>query len=185
MGNCLTVHPPPPNSVELHLAPSNSIQLISASIQLSATPSALLDPKCCTQLFFSPKTQHIRYLGGANSKSRLKIFEIFLAQICPKMDFEVGSKSIFGQIQAKKVKIVHFPEHWRTHGILEVLILNLELEFQNSDPKIYFWTNFNQNCCFWTYNQGFFKHLLLPLFGGKNSIFNEFQNSILHLESFQ
>ena len=28
-----------------------------------------------------------------------------------------------------------------THGILVGLIVNLGLDFQNSDPKIYFWAN--------------------------------------------
>ena len=46
------MHPPPPSSVHLHPAhfnrfpaPSTSTQLISASIQLSPTPSTILEPK--------------------------------------------------------------------------------------------------------------------------------------------
>ena len=31
-----------------------------------------------------------------------------------------------------------------THGTLEVLILNLDLDFGNSDPKIQFWANLSQ-----------------------------------------
>ena len=71
----------------LHPAPSTSTQLISASTQLSATPSTLLEPKYCTQLGnfpkFSPKNWtlsiftenwHTWYLGGADIESRL--FEI-------------------------------------------------------------------------------------------------------------
>ena len=36
---------PSPSSTHLHPAPSTSIQLISASTQLSATPTTLLEPK--------------------------------------------------------------------------------------------------------------------------------------------
>ena len=50
-----TVNPPPPSSIHLHpahfnlyLAPSISTQLISASTQLSATPSTIFQPKYCT-----------------------------------------------------------------------------------------------------------------------------------------
>ena len=38
-----------------------------------------------------------------------------------------------------------------THGILGVLILNLDLEFRNSNPKIHFWANLgrkSQSCLF-------------------------------------
>ena len=38
-----------------------------------------------------------------------------------------------------------------THGILEVLIPNADLDFWNSDPKIHFWANLGpekQNCSF-------------------------------------
>ena len=39
------LHPPPPNFIHLHPAPFISTQLISASTQLSVTPSMLLEPK--------------------------------------------------------------------------------------------------------------------------------------------
>ena len=162
MGNCLTVHPPPPNSIDLHLAPSTSTQLISASTQLSVTPSALLDPKCCTQLSFLPKTQHIRYLGGANSKSRFRFLKFFWPRFAQKWILRLAQNLFLGKFRPKKSKLSIFL-NIGTHGILEVLILNLELEFQNSDPKIYFWANFNQNCCFWTFSQGFFKAFFIAI----------------------
>ena len=101
----------------------------------------------------------------------LRFLKFFWPKFAQKWILRLAQSLFLGKFRPRKSKLSIFL-NIGTHGILEVLILNLELEFQNSDPKIYFWTNFNQNCCFWTYNQGFFKHLLLPLFGGKNSIFN-------------
>ena len=55
--SCFLLHPDSPSSIHLHLnhftlhqAPSTTIQLISASNQLSATPSTLLEPKYCKDL---------------------------------------------------------------------------------------------------------------------------------------
>ena len=41
----------------------------------------------------------------------------------------------------RKIKSCPFWQKNGTHGILEVLILNLDLDFSNSDPKIHFWTS--------------------------------------------
>ena len=52
---------------------------------------------------------------------------------------------MFEQTWAKKVKVFRFV----TPGILEKQIPNLELDFQNSEPKIHFWLNAGQknwNC---------------------------------------
>ena len=60
-------------------------------------------------------------------------------------------KSIFGQIWAEKLKIVHFVWKLVHNGILEMQIPNLGLEFWNSDPKIHFWANLGpkiQSCLF-------------------------------------
>ena len=47
----------------------------------------------------------------------------------------------FPQLYAKKLKNVHFWLKISTHGILEMLIPNPDLDFWNSDPKIHFWAN--------------------------------------------
>ena len=41
----------------------------------------------------------------------------------------------------RKIQICPFWLKIRTHGILEVLISNPDLDFWNSDPKIHFWAN--------------------------------------------
>ena len=51
----------------------------------------------------------------------------------------------------QKIKSCPFWLKIGTHGILEVLIPNPDLDFWNSDPKIHFWANFDpkiQNCWF-------------------------------------
>ena len=57
----------------------------------------------------------------------------------------------FPQIYAEKLKIVHFDLKIGTHGILEVLIPNLDLDFWNFEHKIHCWANLGpkiQNCPF-------------------------------------
>ena len=54
----------------------------------------------------------------------------------------------FGQ----KIKSCSFWLKIGTHGILEVLIPNPDLDFWNSDPKIHFWANLDrksQSCLVW------------------------------------
>ena len=102
-----------PSSIHLHSAyfnlppaPSTSTQLISASTQLSATPSMLLETKYPMQLGnfpkFRPKNSKLFiltenwdtwYLGGADSESGQRVLKFR------------PSKSIFGQILAEKVKV--------------------------------------------------------------------------------
>ena len=51
----------------------------------------------------------------------------------------------------QKIKSCSFWLRIGTHGILEVLILNPDLDFWNSDPKIQFWANLGpkiQSCLF-------------------------------------
>ena len=51
----------------------------------------------------------------------------------------------------QKIKSCPFWLKIGTHGILEVLILNPDLDFWNSDPKIHFWANLGpkiQSCLF-------------------------------------
>ena len=80
--------PSPPSSIHLHRILYTSTQLISASIQLSATPSTLLEPKYRMQLGSFPKlwsknstlsilTEHWHtwYLGVADSRSGLRLLK--------------------------------------------------------------------------------------------------------------
>ena len=105
----------------------------STSTQVSATPSTLLEPKYRTLLGIFPKFRpknsglsiltkvwHTRYFGGADSKSRLEIFEIPIP------------KSIFGKICAAKVKIC-LPENWHT-WYLEDPNSYSNISFQNLKP---------------------------------------------------
>ena len=50
----------------------------------------------------------------------------------------------FPQIQDKKIQIHPFCLKTGTHCNLEMLILNLDLDFQNSDPKVHSWENLDQ-----------------------------------------
>ena len=109
------LHPPLPSSIHLHPAhfnlhpaPFTSTQFISASTQLSATPSTIFEPKYSRNWATSPN------LG-------------------------------------RKIKSCPFWLKTDTHGILEVLIPNPDLDFWNSDPKIHFWANLGpkiQSCPF-------------------------------------
>ena len=122
----------------LHPAPSTSTQLISASTQLSATPSTVLEPKYRTKLGNFPKFRpensklfiftenwHTWHLGSADSeflpnlgrKSQrypfcLKIGTHDISRmliLVPTWVFWISNpKSIFGQIWTKKVKVAHF-----------------------------------------------------------------------------
>ena len=142
---------PPPSSTHLHSAPSTSIQLISASTQLSATPATLLEPKYWMWLgnfsTFRPKNSklsvltenwHTWYLGGANSKSGLR----FLKFRPPK--------SLFGKIWANKVSVVPF--NWKlAHVVSWDGDSYSNISFLNFQPCIRFWTNLgwkNQSCPF-------------------------------------
>ena len=121
-----------------------STQLISASTQLSASTSTLLEPKYqiskisniqSTKFGNFPKfwlkisklsEYRTWYLGGADPVPDLDFWNSD-----PKIRFwaNLGQKI---QSCALRLKII-------THGILEVLIPNLVLLFWNSDTKIHFW----------------------------------------------
>ena len=52
----------------------------------------------------------------------------------------------------QKIKSCSFWLKISTHGMLEMLILNPDLDFWNFDPKIHFWANLGpkiQSCLFW------------------------------------
>ena len=85
---CNHLHPAPSTSTQLHPSPSTSTQLISASNQLFATPSTLLEPKYRTQSGNYPKFgqknsklsilteyQHTWNLGGTDSESGLRFLK--------------------------------------------------------------------------------------------------------------
>ena len=120
---------PPPSSTHLHSAPSTSIQLISASTQLSATPATLLEPKYWMWLgnfsTFRPKNSklsvltenwHTWYLGGANSKSGLRFLKFR-----PQNQF-------LGKFGPTKLKLSLLTENWHTL-YLEMVILIPTLVF--------------------------------------------------------
>ena len=50
----------------------------------------------------------------------------------------------FPQIQDKKIQIHPFCLKTGTHCNLEMLILNLDLDFQNCNPKVHSWENLNR-----------------------------------------
>ena len=94
----------------LHLSPSTSTQLISTSTQLETTSTQLISAS--TQLSATP----------------LMLLE-------PKYRTWLGN---FPKFRLKKNQSCPFWLKIGTHGILEVLIPNLDLDFWNSDPQIHF-----------------------------------------------
>ena len=107
---------------QLHPAPSTSTQLILTSTQLHPPPSSS---------FQSPPSslqQPQQYLDPNIARN----WAIF-----PNLDWKIKSYPFWLKIG--------------THGILEVLIPNPDLDFWNSDPKIHFWANLgpkSQRCPF-------------------------------------
>ena len=102
-------------STRLHPAPSTSTQLISASTQLSATSSTLLEPKYHTPLGDFPKFRlknsklsiltenwHTGYPEGADSKPRLRFLKFR-----PQNPF-------LRKFRLKKSKLFVLPKNWHT-----------------------------------------------------------------------
>ena len=119
---CTLLHPVPSTFTHLHAAPSTSTHLISTSAQLHPTP-----PKSFQS--FPSSLQHPQQYLNRNIARNCAISPTLGRNIqnCPFW-LKIGS-----------------------HGILEVLIPNPDLDFWNSNPKIYFWANLgpkSQTCPF-------------------------------------
>ena len=100
----------------LHPAPSTPTQLISISTQFHPpSPSSFQPPPSSLQ---HPQ----QYLNQNNEKNQ-------------KCNWAISPN--LGQ----KIKSCPFWLKIGTHGILQVLIPNPDLDFWNSDPKIHFWAN--------------------------------------------
>ena len=125
---------------QLHPAPSTSTQLISASIQLFATPSTI-----------SPnlgwKIQSCPFWLKLGSQGML---EVLIPN--PDLDFWNSDPKIhFWANLDSKSQSCPFCLKIGTHGISRMLILIPTLIFWNSNPKIYFWANLgqkSQSCAF-------------------------------------
>ena len=119
---CTHLHPAPSSSIQLHPAPSTFIQLISTSTQFQPPPPTS---------FQSPPSslQHPQQWLNQN----------------------IARNWAISQNLGRKIKSDPFWLKISIHGILEVLIPNPELDFWNSDLKIYFWANLGpkaQSCRF-------------------------------------
>ena len=67
------------------------------------------------------------------------------------LNLNIAGNSAISPNLGKKIKSCPFLLKIGTHGILEVLIRNRDLDFWNSDPKIHFWANLGpkiQSCLF-------------------------------------
>ena len=124
--------PPPPSFIHLHpayfnlhLAPLTSTQLISASTQVSATPSTIFKLKYCMGNFrkFRLKNQklsiltenwHLLYIVGVDSESKLRFLKFR-----PQNPF-------LGKSGPKNLKFLS--EDWCT-SISRMLIPNPDLDF--------------------------------------------------------
>ena len=148
------MHLSPSSSIQLHPASFTSTQLILTSTQLhppppssfKPPPTSLQHPKRYNNQNIAPnwaispnlhrKFKVVRFvwkwlswhIGGADSESRIRT-----SKFRPQNPF-LGK---FGP----KIQSCPFCLKIGTHGILKVLIRNLGIEFQNSDPKILFWAN--------------------------------------------
>ena len=106
----------------MHPAPTSSTQLISTSTHLHPPPPSSFQPP-------PSSLQHSQHYLNQNIARNWAI------------------SSNLGQ----KIKSYPFWLKISTHGILEVLIPNPDLDFWNSDPKIHFWANLGpkiQSCPF-------------------------------------
>ena len=81
-----------------------------------------------SKLSILPENCHTCYLRAAASKCRLRFFKFW------------PQNSILGRIGLKKSQFSVLPDNSHTW----YLILNLKVDFQNSNPKIHFWTNLHQ-----------------------------------------
>ena len=110
----------------MHPPPSTPILLISISIQLHPPSLSSFQPP-------PSSLQHPQqYLNQNNEKNQKRNWAI-----SPNL--------------GQKIKSCPFWLKIDTHGILEVLIPNPDLDFWNSDPKIHFLANLgpkNQSCRF-------------------------------------
>ena len=124
---CTHRHPPP-----------------STSIQLSATPTTLLEPKYRTQLDNFPKFRpknlklsiltenwHTWYMGSADSESRLRFLK-FRPQ-----------NSFLSKFGPKKSMLSFLLENWYK-WYLEDADSYSDTNFLNFQPKIHFWANLDK-----------------------------------------
>ena len=121
-----------------------------------------------SKLFLLLETWHTWYLGGAYSESGLRFSEYN-----PKVYLWANlynPKVYLWANLGQKNKSCPFRLKIATHGILEELIPNPDLDFRNSDPKIHFYTIWAKKgfplysslrtcCCFWAYSWFWF-HIL-------------------------
>ena len=98
--------------IHLHPAPSTSAQLISTFTQLHPPPTS----------WFQPPPNSVKHPQQYLNQNIARNWAISL---------NLG----------RKIKSCLFWLKIGTHGILEVLIPNPDLDFWNSNPKIHFWAN--------------------------------------------
>ena len=129
VGYYYTVHPAPTSSIYFHRAhfnlhPATSISTLLFSVSTQLHPPALSS-------FQSPA-------------SSLQHSQQYLNQ-------NIARNWAISPNLGQKIKSCPFWLKIGTHGILEVLIPNPELDFWNSNPKIHFWANLGpkiQSCPF-------------------------------------
>ena len=136
----------------LHPAPSTSTQLISASTQLSVTPSTIFEPKYYTPNWaISPNFgRKIKSCPFWLKISTHGILEVLIRN--PDLDFWNSDPKIHLWANlGPKIKSCPFCPKIGAHSISRMLIPNPDLDFSNSDPKIHIWANFGpkiQSCLF-------------------------------------
>ena len=133
MGNrvYLTVHPPPPSSIHLHPAPSNTYGLPCVLNRAPTSTQLHPPPPSSTQLhqllfgqIWVEKVKNVFYLKiSTHGILRMLIF-------IPTLIFRIfKTKSIFRQIWTEKIQSYPFCLKIRTQSILRMLILILTLVF--------------------------------------------------------
>ena len=116
------MQPAPPSSIHLHPAPPSSTQLYPPP------PRSFQSPPSSFQSLPSSLQHPQQYL-----------------------DQNIARNWAISPNLGRKIKSCPFSLKIDTHGILEVLILNIDLDFWSFDPKIYFWANLgpkSQRCLF-------------------------------------
>ena len=125
----------------LHPAPSTTTQFISTSTQLSATPSIIFEPKCCTNWVISPNLGWKTKCPFWLKIGTLDIVEVMILN--PELDFwNFDPKIKFWTNLDPNIQSCLFCLKIGTHGISRMLILIATLVLWISN--FFFWFFFGK-----------------------------------------
>ena len=152
------MHPAPPSSIHLHLAPPSSTQLISTSNHLHPPPPSTFQPPLSSlqrpQQYLNQNIAR-NWAISPNLGRKIKSCPFWLKigtngileVLISNLDLDFWNWANLGP----KMQSCPFCLKIGAHGISRMLIPNPDLDFQHFDPKIHFWANLDpqtQSCPF-------------------------------------